>query len=276
MNQSSRASNLKRSAERHALILSMLEVQEYVSIESMAEQCGTSAQTIRRDLSELAEKGQLVRYHGGARLPEQQPENPSYENRNSKNGVAKAAACELLLDLIPDGSTLFLAGGSTMAIAARVLLARENLTIVTNNLHAAMTLYDKSGFNVFVTGGWLRTASGSLIGEDAAHAVDRFSLDFALISAAGISEQGDLLEFDETLTGPVRTMLRNARQRVLVIDGSKYSAKGIVRATHLREFNHVVSDREPPETIRTVINDLGLTLHLPPKDRRRPQVTIVR
>ncbi|MEJ5902524.1 DeoR/GlpR family DNA-binding transcription regulator [Ochrobactrum teleogrylli] len=262
MNQPSRSSNLKRSAERHALIMSTLEAEEYVSIESMAELCGTSVQTIRRDFSELADKGQVVRYHGGARLPDPSEDSPSYENRNSTNSDAKAAASELLLNLIPDGATLFLAGGSTLAISARVLARRENLTIVTNNIHAAVTLYDRAGINVFVTGGWLRTASGSLIGDDAASAVDRFALDFAIVSASGISDQGDLLEFDETLAGPVRTMIKNARERILVIDSSKFAAKGIVRANHIREIGHLLTDRSPGEHMRAMIEGFGCELHV--------------
>ena len=101
--------------------------------------------------SELADKGQVVRYHGGAKLPDPSEDSPSYENRNSTNSDAKAAASELLLNLIPNGATLFLAGGSTLAIAARVLARRENLTIITNNIHAAVTLYDRAGINVFVS-----------------------------------------------------------------------------------------------------------------------------
>lgn len=269
MIQAQKIPMIKRSAERHTLILSMLSRQEYVSIEAMADECGTSVQTIRRDLSELASQGRLVRYHGGARLSEPESEIPNFEHRNNSNSDAKMTACALLLDLVPDGASLFIAGGSTLAIAAKLLTRRENLTIVTNNLHAAVTLYDKVGFSVFVIGGWLRTASGSLIGEDASNALERFSLDFALISASGMTEEGDLLEFDETLIGPIRTMTKNARQRILIVDSSKFLAKGIVRANSLRDLDHMLTDSEPPPHLLDAIRANGVTLHLPNQSTRK-------
>ncbi len=40
---------MKRSHERHAVILAMVEADEFVSIDAMALACETSTQTIRRD-----------------------------------------------------------------------------------------------------------------------------------------------------------------------------------------------------------------------------------
>lgn len=263
MARAQKLTGMKRSAERHALILAMLQRQEFTSIEVLADACGTSVQTIRRDLSELANQGRLIRYHGGARLASPEVESPSFERRNSSNAEAKEAACSLLLDIIPDGATLFIAGGSTLAIAAGILKQKEKLTIVTNNLHAAVTLYDKAGFNVFVIGGWMRTASGSLVGEDAAAALDRFSLDFALVSASGLTDQGDLLEFDETLIGPIRTMMKNSRKRILIIDSTKYNANGIVRASSLRDIDLMLVDKPPSAPLTEIIQANGVSVRLP-------------
>ena len=53
-------------AERHERILSQLSRHGTVSAQDLSEHLGASLATIRRDISELAERKALVRTHGGA------------------------------------------------------------------------------------------------------------------------------------------------------------------------------------------------------------------
>ncbi|HWJ75152.1 MAG TPA: DeoR/GlpR family DNA-binding transcription regulator [Kaistia sp.] len=247
---------LKRRAEREALIMASVQAEGYVPIEKLAEICGTSTQTIRRDLAALSAEGKVERYHGGACLPTAvaPPPDSNFAKRSAVSVTEKAAAASLLADLIPDGASLFLSGGSTLAIAADVLSQRENLVVVTNNLQAALRLYDQESFQVLVAGGWIRTASGSLIGEDTINAIDRFSLDFCIISTASISPLGAILERDQSVAAPIVAMLQRARRKVLVVDGSKFNARGIVRTAFLHEMDYVLTDRPPPPHIKNLID----------------------
>ncbi|MFQ6776122.1 DeoR/GlpR family DNA-binding transcription regulator [Cereibacter sphaeroides] len=253
---------MMRSLERHAVILGLLRQQEHVTIEAMAAACDASLQTIRRDLNQLGEDGRVVRYHGGARLADH-ARSATYEVRSASHVREKVAAGQLLARFIPDGATLFIAGGSTLALAAQELRACEGLTIVTNNLHAAVTLYDKTGFDVCVLGGTMRPASGSMIGEEAVRMIERYSLDFAVIGTCGISPDGALLEYDQSLVPPLLAMIANARRTVLVADGSKFGAKGIVRAAPLSAVNHFVTDRAPEGPAADLLARTGVKVHHP-------------
>ncbi|ABA81427.2 DeoR family transcriptional regulator [Rhodobacter sphaeroides] len=253
---------MMRSLERHAVILGLLRQQEHVTIEAMAAACDASLQTIRRDLNQLGEDGRVVRYHGGARLADH-ARSATYEVRSASHVREKVAAGQLLARFIPDGATLFIAGGSTLALAAQELRACEGLTIVTNNLHAAVTLYDKTGFDVCVLGGTMRPASGSMIGEEAVRMIERYSLDFAVIGTCGISPDGALLEYDQSLVPPLLAMISNARRTVLVADGSKFGAKGIVRAAPLSAVNHFVTDRAPEGRAADLLARTGVKVHHP-------------
>ena len=52
--------------ERFAEILRMLGEEKSVTVQELTERLATSESTIRRDLTALAEKGLLVKVHGGA------------------------------------------------------------------------------------------------------------------------------------------------------------------------------------------------------------------
>ncbi len=62
--------------ERHRLILSMLSASQQVSANDLAQMLNVSRETVRRDLLDLEESGQVSRVHGGAVLPEPRSEEP--------------------------------------------------------------------------------------------------------------------------------------------------------------------------------------------------------
>lgn len=60
-----------RPNERRQHILELLRQRERISVDELARTLGTSQETIRRDLTALAEDGQVTKFHGGASLPPQ-------------------------------------------------------------------------------------------------------------------------------------------------------------------------------------------------------------
>lgn len=50
--------------KRHEIICDMLSQHDIVTLQQLTDTIGSSESTIRRDLSALEEKGQLIRVHG--------------------------------------------------------------------------------------------------------------------------------------------------------------------------------------------------------------------
>ncbi|EJB08145.1 transcriptional regulator of sugar metabolism [Rhizobium leguminosarum bv. trifolii WSM597] len=250
-----------RNFERHAKILSMLQSHEHASIDALAAACNTTAQTIRRDLKELAQAGLLKRFHGGAMLADATPVAISYDAK--RNLPQKELVASLVPDLIPNDSSIFLSGGSTLAFAAEGLRRRDGLTIVTNNLHAAVALFDRKGFELHVVGGLSRIASGSITGERAVDFIGRFKVDIAVLGTSGIDADGTLLEYDHSIVSSMRAMISNSRKKILVADSSKFQGGGVVRGAHISEFDIFVCDRKPPAIMMELLSAGGVALHLP-------------
>ncbi len=64
-----RASILRPDARRERIV-QLVREQARVSVDALAEELGASRETIRRDLTELAERGRVRKIHGGATLAE--------------------------------------------------------------------------------------------------------------------------------------------------------------------------------------------------------------
>ncbi|SKA27033.1 DeoR/GlpR family DNA-binding transcription regulator [Consotaella salsifontis] len=248
---------MKRSAERHEIILDMVRRGGFAAIGDLAEACQISDQTIRRDLALLEQRGLIQKYHGGATAPEGQS-SPPYALRSATHVERKKVVARLLSSFIPEDASLYLAGGSTLAIAAAELAKKERLFIVTNNLQAGVALYENDGLRVIVAGGLIRNESGSLTGDDTLRVIRRFVLDFAVISASGITADGTILEHDQEVVAPITEMIATSRKTVLAVDGSKFGDFGTIKSGFIGDIDVMVTDVPPPEPIERLCREHGV------------------
>jgi DeoR family glycerol-3-phosphate regulon repressor len=226
---------------RHPEILDIARREGKVTVEGLAAQFGVTLQTIRRDLTELAEAGRLERVHGGAVLPSGTA-NIRYEERRSLNAEAKRAIARACAAKIPDGISLFLNIGTTTEAVAQELLHHENLMVVTNNMNVAQILGANAGCQIILTGGQLRPTDGGLVGSLAAEPLRRFRFDMAVIGCSALDAGGDMLDFDLQEVIVSQTALRQARKAILVADHAKFARSAPARIAALSDMNTVVTD----------------------------------
>lgn len=241
---------------RQPEILEIARLRGKVTVEGLADHFGVTLQTIRRDLTELADAGHLQRVHGGAILPSG-VSNIGYDERRALNAEAKTAIATACAAAIPDNASVFLNIGTTTEAVARALQARRNLLVVTNNMNVANILAAHADCEVVVTGGTLRRADGGLVGSLASRAVEQFKVDVAVIGCSALDESGDLLDFDLEEVGVSQTILRQARRRVLVADHSKLQRGAPARIASLSEIDAVFTDRPFPPALARRCADWG-------------------
>ncbi|MHA6325966.1 DeoR/GlpR family DNA-binding transcription regulator [Roseivivax sp. CAU 1753] len=212
-----------------------------VTVEGLAAHFGVTLQTIRRDLTELADGGRLERVHGGAVLPSGTT-NIGYEERRALNPAAKTAIAEACAAQIPDDSSLFLNIGTSTEAVARALGQHRHLLVVTNNMNVANILASNADCEVVVTGGQLRRADGGLIGSLAAETIRRFKFDLAVIGCSALDEDGDLLDYDMEEVGVSQAILAQARRTFLVADSSKFTRDAPARIATLADIDTFFTD----------------------------------
>ncbi len=241
---------------RHPEILEIARREGKVTVEGLAQHFGVTLQTIRRDLTELAEGGQLERVHGGAVLPSGTA-NIGYEERRRLNGEAKSAMGRACAALIPNDSALFLAIGTSTEAVARALLGHRNLLVVTNNINVANILLANPAAQVVLTGGTIRRSDGGLVGPLTVQTIRQFKFDVAAIGCSALDEDGDLLDFDIEEVGVNQAILAQARRTLLVADHSKFQRAAPARIASLRQIDSFVTDRPLPAGLKALCADWG-------------------
>lgn len=246
---------------RQGEILDIARSEGRVVVEDLAERFSVTLQTIRRDLGELADAGLLDRVHGGA-VVRPGVANTAWSERRGVNAEAKAAIAAACAALIPDNSSLILNIGTTTEAVAQALLGHRNLTVVTNNLNVANILAANESCEVMVAGGALRRADGGLIGELTTQFFEQFKVDRAVIGCSALDGDGDLLDFDLAEVRVARTILRQARQRLVVADASKLTRQAPVRLASLADLDGLVTDLPLPDPLARACQEWGTTIYL--------------
>ena len=207
-----------------------------VTVDGLAAHFGVTLQTIRRDLTDLAEAGRLERVHGGAILPSGII-NIAYEERRALNQSAKNRIATEVSRCIPSDSAIFLSIGTTTEAVAHALLHHQNLLVVTNNINVAQILAVNPDCHVVVTGGTMRPADGGLVGDMAARNLDAFKFDMAIIGCSALDPGGEALDFDMNEVTVSQAALERARQSILVCDHSKLLRTAPVRICSLSDID---------------------------------------
>ncbi|NRA89467.1 MAG: DeoR/GlpR transcriptional regulator [Rhizobiales bacterium] len=233
---------------RHNEILDIARNKGKVTVDNLAQHFDVTVQTIRRDLNDLCDSGNLTRVYGGAVIASG-VKNIAYEERRALASDEKSGIAHLCAKHIPDGASLFLNIGTSTEAVAQALLNHKNLMVITNNMNVANILAKGSDFEVIVAGGVLRRSDGGLVGEVAADFMSQFKVDYAVVGASALDEDGDLLDFDFREVKVSQAIIRNARKTFLVADNSKFNRSAPVKIISLTELDMFFTDILPSDKV---------------------------
>jgi DeoR family transcriptional regulator of aga operon len=248
-----------RQADRFSVILEELSDGGSVSVTELCGRLGVSAATIRRDLGLLEENHLLKRTHGGAvsqgLLYELPLRYKSGRHQEEKRRIANAVA-----DLVADGASIGLTGGTTTTEVARALVGREHLTIVTNALNIASELAVRPNLRLVVTGGVARSASYELVGPLAEASLQEINLDLAILGVDGISAVAGLTTHHEVEAHTNLSLIERARRVIVVTDGSKIGNAAFARICGIERVHDLITDTGAPADALAEIAAAGVAV----------------
>ena len=249
--------------QRRALILDEVRRRGGVRVNELTRRLNVSDMTVRRDLDALARQGVVEKVHGGAvPVVEASSHEPGFEAKSGLELGAKEAIARAAAELVPPGSAIALAGGTTAFALAHHLLDVPDLTVVTNSVRVADVFQSAQrrpgpgssdgSATVVITGG-VRTPSETLVGPVADRAIQSLHFDLLFLGVHGISVEAGLSTPNLAEAETNRQFVRSARRVVVIADHTKWGTVGLSSFASLEDVDTLVTDAGIPEVLREEI-----------------------
>ena len=245
--------------ERMRIITELVSQNMSVKVVDLVAQFGVSNETIRRDLELLERQGIVRRVYGGA-VKAQSESVQSYQERISHRITEKEAIGKLAADIVQDGDTIIIDVGTTALEFAKNLLTKNNLTVITPSLSAALLLLNNSNARVIVTGGELEREEPYLTGPIAKDAFRRYHAHRAFISVGGISKERGLTDYNELEVETRKVMLKSASQIIGLVDSSKMGVVATSIISDIDTLDILVTDNGISNEMKEFIEGFGVNL----------------
>lgn len=232
-----------KPSERRSLIIDHVARHGEARVEDLAGRFDVSVETIRRDLAQLAETGDVLKLHGVARRSPLVSE-PAFRERMAVRSAEKSQTATHLAELIRPGETVFVDTGSTTLACARALTRVKRLTCITNSIAIAEVL-GGAGAQVYLLGGGYVSANAQTVGPMVLEQVARFRADRAILTVAGLDARVGATDADFDEAQVARAMIAQAEMTTLVADSDKFGRRAAFAVCPLSEVDVVVSETGP-------------------------------
>lgn len=230
--------------ERHAFIIKEISLHNKVLSSELSQKLNVSEDTIRRDLAELSDAGELIKVHGGAlsksyHYPIQQSKTYAHD---AKKEIGKKA-----IQLLRPGSNVLIGTGTTMLELVRQIPEDLEATFFTVSPLMALELATHPLLTVILIGGKLDMSSQINIGEKPIAELAEIKVDICLLGAYGMDAKDGLTEKDWAVAQVKKAMLRAARQLAIITISEKLDSSLPMKLCLLKNIDYLITELSPQD-----------------------------
>ncbi|GMA98432.1 DeoR/GlpR family DNA-binding transcription regulator [Pelosinus sp. IPA-1] len=234
------------------------EIQKYirevenVSLDTLCDVFKVSKNTIRRDVTELQKKGLITKVYGGITINQKNPNElfesrEPFESREGKNQAEKIAIAKLASELVEDGDVIFIDSGTTTKHMIPFLALKENITIITSNLHVILASIPYPKLNIISTGGVLYRETISLTGIGVISFLKDYNISKSFLASTGVSLAKGVTNISPLESEIKRYLVENSITTSLLVDHSKIDIASLMTYCRLEDLKFFITDKLPPK-----------------------------
>jgi len=249
------------AANRHQLILNLLDETGSVRTVDLAQQLNVTDETIRRDLEKLEKDNLVQRTHGGAIKARGFVKDHSFEERRVQNIDAKQRIAREAIKLLEPGDRIFVDASSTALQFVR-MIPNMDLVVMTNSSLVAQELANHPDIELIHSGGVLDRQSQSYIGPAAIATMRRFRVDKVFFSGNGIDELRGISEINEAQAYIKEMIIPRGGSAIFLADPSKFGVNSTYFFARCEEIDKLVTCKEADHPLLELLADEGVDIRL--------------
>lgn len=245
--------------ERQQEVANYINEHGKITITQMVEMYDISAESARRDLRMLEQKGLCNRTHGGAikltQVRVMPPQNQKYEKMNIQDNYRKIAM-EAAKN-IQENEVVYLTGGSLGYIMLEYLPKNISYTLVVNSVDVAYKLREFDNIEVYMVGGKMRRM-GNIVDSFATDFVKQLHFDVCFLTGGGANVEFGLSNDTEETAVLQRAVIENTRKKILLMPSKKIGVNAFIKVCEMNQFHMLITDWECAEEQITKFEENGI------------------
>ena len=228
--------------ERHKRILEELKSDPKISVKELSKRLFVSEPTIRRDFTELHNRGIITKKYGGAIVNTSAAyrEIPFFLRENEKS-ITKSEMGRRAAAMVRDGMVIMLDGSTSAYHIVPYLAKLKNLTVITSGAKTAVALAE-ANIRTFCTGGQMIIHSFSYVGKQAEDFIKNVNADILFFSCHGLDNEGKMTDNAIEEANIRKVMFDHSAKKILLCDSSKLGKTYFYNMGNISEIDDVISD----------------------------------
>lgn len=243
-------------------MLSYIKERNRVSLEDLLSRFAVSMTTLRRDLREMENNGDIEKYYGGVCIKKHKALTP-LSKRKQINSQGKAIIGELAAREVRDGDVIFLDSGSTVGMMPDFLGDLDEVTVITNNMLAISKLITMPKIQLITLSGVYNRDTYSFVGERVAEILRNYNLSKAFMGSSGIA-LNDVVTHSTALEAQVKRLAVSAASfTYLLVDHLKFDRVAPFTYASFDAIDTVITDEEPNADFMKLFKDHVVKVRIP-------------
>ncbi|MFP7492278.1 DeoR/GlpR family DNA-binding transcription regulator [Terribacillus saccharophilus] len=230
------------------------QIKEYVikhqtvSLDKLVEVFDVSKNTIRRDVQELVDAGEINKVYGGVSAKQSHASlSPleSFTERKTRNLEQKRAIAELAATYVDDGDIIFIDSGTTTMEMLEFIKDKE-ITVITNNFDFINSSFPYENLQVISMGGIFQRKTRSFSSFRNLELFQAFNINKAFMASTGISIDHGVTNSSPVESNIKETVAERSAEVFLLVDHQKFGKYALMTYRKLEDIDYLITDQKPP------------------------------
>ncbi len=237
----------------HELLLQLKQA----NVAELSKKSDLSESTVRRSLLELEKRRLIIRYHGGAYIPQRNASEPPALKRALDDPVEKGFIAQEAVKHVFPGDCILLTGGSTVASMCVYLKDIPHLTVITDSVLVVQELTYTENIELIVLGGVLNVEEQCLEGLFAANNLKRLRFSKIFHGVKSVNPKVGFMTDDIRQVGFYRECASLANELYILAASKKFFLDGVITVFSPSEVDYLITDKGAPADMVSLLEEQG-------------------
>ncbi|MCD8785716.1 DeoR/GlpR family DNA-binding transcription regulator [Staphylococcus gallinarum] len=242
-------------------IESYINENQAASIDELSDYFNVSINTIRRDITVLADMNKVKKVYGGVKAVDSSiTQAVDYSKRNIEHYEEKIHIAKKAAKRIKAHDVVYLDTGTTTVHILDYVDTELPFTIISNSLDIINKASVFKNVSLFIIGEQFKFRTRSFIGIESNNLIEKFNIDKAFMAATGVDIKNGLsnAELEENIIK--KLIVSRSKYVYALVDHTKMGRSTLLTFMECAELDTLITDKTPSQEFVDFLKSANVTI----------------